>query len=106
MEDKRIPLKRFESGNEINWIEDYSIKEPEKRFIHMICILLLMFIRQLYGVGSYNDEYSLVNAGCAHDDTASIEETIIKLQSILIYFEPIRIIFLNQVRYKWPVRIP
>lgn len=50
----------------------------------MICILLLMFIRQLYGVGSYNDGYSLVNAGCAHDDMASIEETIIKLQSILI----------------------
>ncbi len=45
---------------------------------------IVMLIRQLHGVGSYNDGYSLVNAGCAHDDTASIVETIIKLQSIMI----------------------
>lgn len=39
LEEKRIPLKKVENGNEINWIEDYSIKEPEKRFIHMVCKL-------------------------------------------------------------------
>lgn len=38
-EENSIPLKKVENGNEINWIEDYSIKEPEKRFIYMKCTL-------------------------------------------------------------------
>ena len=32
-----IPLKKQESGCEINWIADYSTKNAEKRFLHMIC---------------------------------------------------------------------
>lgn len=39
IKNRIIPLRKITNGNEINWVEDTSIENPEKRFLHMICQL-------------------------------------------------------------------
>ena len=34
-----IPLRKDEENGEINWVEDYDLKNYEKSYIHMICQL-------------------------------------------------------------------
>ena len=40
IDDRLIPLKRVDDNEEINWIEDESIVDPEKSYLHMVCALL------------------------------------------------------------------
>ena len=34
-----IPLRKVEHDGEVNWVEDMTVENAEKRFIHMICTL-------------------------------------------------------------------
>ena len=34
-----VPLRRIEHNGEINWIEDMFLEDPERIFLHMVCML-------------------------------------------------------------------
>ena len=40
IDDRLIPLKRVDDNGETNWIEDETIVNPEKSYLHMVCKLL------------------------------------------------------------------